>query len=60
MGKLTFRGFRKPDDPVLKQRLIVLGRPWRTTAKDLARKKAKASDEKSPPQKAEKDADDAG
>ncbi len=46
MGKLTFKGLIKPGDPRLGQTTIVLGRPWRTTAEDLARKKAKASDEK--------------
>ncbi len=46
MGKCTYRGFRKAGDPVLGVTTIVIGRPWRTTAEDLARKKAKASDEK--------------
>ncbi len=53
MGKVTLGGLRKPGDPRLKQQVIVIGRPWRTTPEDLARKKAKASDEKNS-QKAEK------
>ena len=53
MGKATYEGLIKPDDPIHKEQSIVIGRPWRTTPEDLARKKAKASDEKSPPQKAE-------
>ncbi len=42
MGKCTYRGMRKAGDPVLGVTTIVIGRPWRTTAEDLARKKAKA------------------
>ncbi len=42
MGKCTYRGLRKADDPAHRQQSIVIGRPWRTTVEDLARKKAKA------------------
>ena len=41
MGKCTYRGLRKAGDPALRVTTIVIGRPWRTTAEDLARKKAK-------------------
>ena len=56
MGKVTVEGLIKPGDPLLKQQSIVLGRPWRTTAEDLRRKKAK---EKAKAEK-QKEADDAG
>ncbi len=53
MGKGTYRSLIQPGDPRLSQTIIVIGRPWRTTAKDLARKKAKAGDEKNSPKKEE-------
>ena len=42
MGKVTIKGLIPPDDPRHREQSIVIGRPWRTTAEDLARKKAKA------------------
>ena len=50
MGKVTFRGFRKPDDPVLKQRSIVLGGGSRRTSKKRSKQ---ASSEKGLSQKGE-------
>ena len=49
MGKVTLMGLMKPDDPMHKQQSIVIGRPWRTTREDLARKKAKAKLKKPEP-----------
>ncbi len=33
MGKVTFRGFRKPGDPMLGRTVIVIGGGWRRTSK---------------------------
>ena len=43
MGKLTYRGFRKPDDPIHKRRSIVLGQPSSRTSKKRSKQ---AGDEK--------------
>ena len=50
MGKATYEGLRKPDDPIHKEQSIVLGGGSRRTSK---KRSNQVSSEKSPSQKGE-------
>ena len=50
MGKGTYRGFRKPDDPILGETVIVIGGGSRRTSKKQSKQ---ASSEKGLSQKGE-------
>ncbi len=50
MGKATYEGLRKPDDPIYGQTVIVIGGGWRRTWKKRSKE---ASSEKGLSQKGE-------